>query len=455
MKTTNKRRFMLLGCLLLPALFTMAGCPPDTYRIYQILRGEVDPWQMHSAEFKNLCTPMLCPAGSPDCMGSEDFFELEVNAEHARDRFVFFEECQGCSDTSLFIDGEALDHVYRTDGAYAYFQGEGSVRRLPLSRSGYTPPVGHVRRYDRGACASSDTLSDTPTRDGLRAQLETRFKEMIEDASEIDSADILESYVHVYLGSEDCGYKNAHDRDFFDAYLRMRIDPHYGSGYWYFETHLIWRMVAGPRSEYLDCEPGHACEKSDRLVPCSSDVDCEQIPGAHCNPAVEGGACENEFTLDVEDHAMWIALEDHCGSWECRETRRGFEDQIRETQDDRYRQIFLEILRGLEEEMWNDLPAGYQPAGGCAQDVECSNMILEAGDIALRCGNNAQCQGRPSHIYGLNVYPDEVEVVLARDNGDAQSLIFQTLDHDLPASEQYCNPGSSLARTWYHTQWLE
>ena len=63
------------------------------------------------------------------------------------------------------------------------------------------------------------------------------------------------------------------------------------------------------------------------------------------------------------------------------------EEKIREVQDDRYRQIFVEILRGLEEEMWTDLPSGYQPAGGCQQDQECSNMILEAGDIALRCGS--------------------------------------------------------------------
>lgn len=459
MEKRKKTRVVLLGCLLVPALFYLAGCPPNTYRIYQILRGEVDPWQLHSAEFRNLCTSTLCPPGSPGCMGSEDYFELEANSGHARDRFVFFEGCQDCSDTSLFIDGEEADHTYRTGGAYAYFEGEGSVKRLPLSRSGYAPPVAHIRRYDRGICAASDTLSDTPDREGLRTRVETKFKEMIEEVAEIDSAEVMESHVHVYLGSEDCGHKNAADRDFFDAYLRMKIDPHYGSGHFYFDTHLTWRMVAGPRSEYLDCEPGKACEKSDRFVPCVLDDDCEHIPGATCNSALEGGVCGNEFTLDIKDHAMWVSIENHCGTppgdWECRETRRGFEEKIREVQSDRYRQIFVEILRGIEEEMFDDLPDENQPAGGCVEDEDCSNPIMEAGNLVLRCSDEGKCQGRPSHIYGLNIYPDEFEVVLARTISDVEYLVFSSMDTDLEESEMYCHPGESMARTWYHTQWLE
>lgn len=131
-------------------------CPPaeDAYSLAQFRGDEPAPWQSFGY-FNNICTERLCYPEHPDCSGTPDAFELRVPDPEARRRFVFLEGgCPGCTDTSPYF-GPNLE--FRTGGRYAYFEGPGEVRGLPLQWGSYQPLVGHIRSYERGECSASVT----------------------------------------------------------------------------------------------------------------------------------------------------------------------------------------------------------------------------------------------------------------------------------------------------------
>jgi hypothetical protein len=438
---------IVTGC----AAIAILACPGDEYSLTQTHPGAARAWQAHYEGFRNLCRGQLCPEGDASCHeeGSFDRFVLEVkSAAHARDRFLFFEACPECRVVDEGLDGGSRE--FQGAGAFSIQEGRGRVSMTSPPRDMHDPPfwlpqlpTGFVRRYERGACSSEVALSRSGLLERLGEELATTLRN--EDsfwgfgASRVE---ILEQEGRAYLGSEDCRYGSATNRDYVTLRYRLRIEPIWGKGSFEAELRLIWRFVAGSRWQYLACT-GQSCAQRDQVTHCSDDDDCAHLAGAQCDsyywePTDEWmGYCTNPDTLDIVDSAIEVnRLENSCRNYSCRWRRREIFRNLDELSRYSYRRVFVPMLNSIiEEGFWRELPSGFSPVDTCSSDDECQVLRMGTAELPLsdlglfgRCGDDELCEVRPNHIYGVNTYPDSFEVILAQNTREGIGSILYLLD---------------------------
>jgi hypothetical protein len=429
------------------------------YELTQYRPNESEPWRTFD-DFRNLCTPSLCPDGMPDCSGTVDRFGLDVtDLSHDRDRFVFF---QGdCSTCALGEEHLPPNLVYRSGGRYAYYEGAGSLAdpgmEAPLDWGSFQARVGHVRRYERGACSDAVDLIDYGVAgqvgDAICEKLVAMRHEVLVKYEVFDSCTVDSMDESVYLASMDCGVETAANYDFIVTY--NRVTPHIvwwrgAEGDFSIEIWLWWRIVAGRRNDYLLCSEG-TCEQFVYCDPADPDA-CAGIPGATCTAA---GLCVNEHFIDVVDEGFDFAIDDHCRNAICRIIRRRAERELRDYAANPRGPVFSLLLDRIEQALWQD------DGRACEDDGDCELMPgtpveYSIGEFAARCmlGEDADqrtCHARPYHVYRVNLYPRELELVLARDDLDAPYYPLRR--------EAYCDGSPDMARRlegdrWFQGIWL-
>lgn len=425
--------------------------------------------------FTDVCTSHLC-LGDPGCMGTDDSFILRVGSPAARDRFVFFQggpQCAGpdgapCTsqgpEPRYGSQGPLFDapEGFRTGGRYVVYEGPGSIMNAgdPLHLFGQ---VGWVRNYHRGECSASDTLGEVPTivsrpacwpltqpwppfewpseepswwqstcepvegpwppawwgvgRRGIDYDVGNQICGEIESSPYILSCTVEERDVSVHLGTASCRGTTSPHRDFVHLFFRLRVQPHFLCGGFDVYMDFWWRFVAWPRTRYIDCFPGGACNQ---IVPCTSDADCADIPGARCGPS---GLCWLDSFVDVTD----IGIEAYNNGEDpifgvgdfCHDIYDGTWDELAALEATPYDHFFSLMLGEMTERMWQvvDDPdvCPFVTASedcACATDDDCFDLSLVRA--ATRCNAERHyCEVRPWDVYDVNLYPDEVEFVLA------------------------------------------
>ena len=408
--------FVLL-CLTIPIIFT--GCDDENteYVLKQYHYQATDHWQRFQ-KIDNVSTDLLCDPHSQSCLmgDANDWFEIHPfewlwNWEWRRDRYMFMgcnENADNCKDYPLF--GGSNDGGFWTAGGYAYYEGFSDT-------TWDSGPVAHIRHYKRGQCSAS-----LPT-DALNVLMDTLaaiYEDVIDDSFAIYDAEFQpgSSYIKTYIGSEERNYASGDDKDFIHFHLRFRIKP-LSAGHWYWDNDIYFRLVGQPRSENLYCPNGKNCQ----TLTCTTDSDCSDVPGAVCNAA---NFCQKQF-LDVEDYGMTNSYERHCNpagvvDLVCKSYYEGFKDSMNNFANDTeklHKDFFAPLLDGMYGLSW--YPSGLD----CTEDVEC--VDLAAGtNFEARCSiadnpdDQDQCEFRPMNIFRVNLYPHELEMVLARGDGDPE-----------------------------------
>lgn len=448
--------------VLLVALGSFA-CPETEYHLEQYHEGADEPWQAFDT-FGNICSDHLCE-GDPGCGGTWDAFRLVVGEPERRDRFAFFhggELCdyglmEGCTSAAPTVDGEALfgepGQVFRTDGFYAMYEGMGEVRGQlldyifpPPESAWWTMPVGHVRHYVRGACSYGETISGT----GLQDLLGHAICDSIMGDPRVEWCLIDASDLSVYLGSYNCDVVTSANRDYFHAQYTFTVQPQHRTG-WDCETvefdlDFWWRFTTGPRDEYLYC-PNNQC--SERYLECTTDEDCDtHVPGATCNARLS--RCSIDPFLDVVDYGVRYWTESSVGGGGapvCRAIISGFFDSLGELEENSYRDVYSVMLSIIADRMWET--PGYLP---CGEDSHCQELVDLAwagAEIATRC-DDEQCSFRPHFVQGVNVYPNELELVLARSEEYPSNALYRLLQ-----GADLCTHEDSLRKTVNDYEWVE
>jgi hypothetical protein len=438
----KQKRVLRLGLLLTPVI-ALVACPGEFFNLNQYAPEEIIPWNTQFETSKNVCLEGLCQEGDTDCLnnGTDDEFSMAVNdREYARGKYVFFEECPWCARWDAVIDGGGT--LFRTSGTHETWGGFGTVDHVVPLRSWES--VGHLRRYDRGACSTSENLASADMHNKIANDIEDK----LEDLPIAMRVDISSTNGRVLLGSEDCGSVAAGNRDFISIVDRFRVEPVVGIGYFDLELHFYWRFVAKKRYEYLT--------SSRRLTPCDRDRDCAHIIGATCDMTIEdrAGYCANEHTLDVADFHMDYSDTSHCENYSCRWRRREVLRGFAAMQANIYRDFYSILLNQIREESWQDGSAMFP--GGCARHSDCDEFLglrLSDYDFSSRC-NSGACELAPNHIYDVNLYPNEMEFNLARDDADVQKSVLELADLVSGAGDaKFCDQPSSVSRirsvSWY------
>lgn len=449
----------------------LVACPGDEYSLEQYHSADVLPWMSHFEGFRNLCPSSLCPSGESECIdeGTLDRFELHVeDSAHARDRFVFFEACDGCSRTDDVIDGGATE--FRVGGAYSQWEGRGdAVLTHPVWIPYHGPrvPTGFVRRYERGSCSFEASLAQSVLLQRIGEELETKLENESSFLSFGSSrVDLLEAQGQVLLGADDCSWDGSENRDFVSLRYIMNVEPVWGKGDFTMELHLYWRFVSQERYLYLECS-GTSCSEDLIDTSCDDDDECAHLAGAYCDHDVIGGrgVCVNQHSLDVADyHFEATSVENNCENYSCRWRRREMFRQLAETSDDAYRQIYAPMLNTITEEYyWQDVPADYQPVDSCTSNDQCSELLILGEpnyvldyDLFGRCGPENHCQIRPSFIYDVNTYPDGLELVLTREgrDGNLNFLLERLDDQEQDPNNHFCTRSNNSITPNRSMQWF-
>jgi len=395
---------MTLICLLGTA------CPTgDHYHLAQYHEPD-NAWQEFDY-FTNICTERLCHPDEGDCEGTLDRFVLDTDAMVARNRHTFFEGCQECTrDNSLFLVGEG----FRTGGRYTHAEGPGS-----LDLSGYNPPpIGHIRRYSRGACSFQLNLLEIPLGGGVETTftdlLATNFQAKMEDGPGVESVDIEEAESAVYLGSQDCSDENMRNRDYIHNHLQlfaMMGEDGLGVGcMWRVETDL-WFIP------------------TTRLVDGQRRFDVTQLGFQYTS-------------------TNWSVP----GAWWCDAFYDGFRSNMDELVADPRGGIFDELVETVNDMLWlEDLSVE------CGTGGVCPEALAAEYNFSTRCnGQSNRCEFRPNDIYSVNLYPSSIELVLAQSESDPEYLLLTDPNAIAPVwwIQNLCWSSPSLRVTTESIEWL-
>jgi len=467
--SAHPRRWLAIVVALLPCLCGFE-CPPPDYVLEQYHGWEdEEPWQGFD-RFRNICSNRLC-AGDPDCAGTRDLYRIDVDETAARDRFMFFQApdpqvpCGDCIATAPTVCGESLfgdeGQVFRAGGAYATYEGEGEVFGHPWSMGPGWPvlvPVGHIRRIDRGACSASMSL----TGGVLRETIDEALCAEIASDPHVRECSIEDAELGLYLGSFDCGVVGAADRDWFHARYVVRVTTQWATGDYVCEDILyqldLWgRFITRRRSEYIYCPEGRCDE---RYLDCSTDEECHDlVPGATCN--LRTSHCEIASFIDVADYGVNVRTPgapcDPQGGFSggagglCRQIRAGLNRELASLERHPYSRLYSYLLAIVEQTMW-------QPASllSCTIDEDCRSFTFVDEvwtDIAYRCKTEENvCEFRPYYIFSANTYPDELELVLARDRTDTAFTFLTLLDE---YGFDFCSNEGDLDTPAIGNTWVE
>lgn len=423
--------FLVFAIAVLPA----AQCEPDiTIQpvIEQYRVGETDPWQ-EFLNLRNLCRERLCGGYNPACPGTVDQFVVRpVEGTMNRDRFMFFEQTPDYEDctTVPFFDPSK---EYRSAGRYSHWEGVGeSPKTYPLGRNA---AVGHVRRYERGVCSAAETIVP------LKDQVSGEFKSTIEDHWAINKVEITRDELNIFLGSDDCNDVLADNRDFVHMRYDFRVKPH-SAGYWYFRPDLWWRLVIRDRSRYLDCGEGGACRE---YIQCINDDECKAVvPGSRCKQ----GICHKRHSLDVADYGSRFRYESGCSKIDliCKKYYNVFKAKMADLQANLYRDFFVPLLAGIYDRTWD----GYENMLCDSWDCKDfgSNFNLD-GRCSVGSTSAPYCEFRPYYIYDVNLYPNEMELVLSPSDDRREYPQYVILDLLPGGLCEEVTPGWSPTSTYW------
>jgi hypothetical protein len=264
--------------------------------------------------------------------------------------------------------------------------------------------------------------------------------------------------MYVYLGSQNCRSSHGQDNDFL--LIQIHFKPHF---FWCWnpsiDLEIWWRFTVGSRTDYILCD-GFDCVEN---VSCSDDDDCSEIVGARCN---DDNLCEIESALDVADYGFnaYPEGEDPASGWHaaggtgaCSRARSRFYRTFLDMAEDPYGRFFAPLLNVIMDETWT-IPereadrclitdsVGSTGECTCDSDDDCFDLD-SVFDVANRCNTDeGLCEVRPLFVYGINMYPNEMEFVLATDERPMASAILN--------SAGYCDEvEGGLGMTWSN-DWL-
>lgn len=444
-RTRRTRGLIVVG--LMATLFATSGtlCPPSDGGDEPMLRlyhfGQQTPWKT-AQQFKNIHSAQLCDNNfhvcsdteqsqvSPYCSGTQPLEQVEVSLpdkldsggeQLQRGRIMFFRDC-GERCRGVPGDVEEDTGLYRTGGAYRYWEGAGSSGMTLPFTMGW--PVGHIRRYDRGACSVVQTMGPSETQycDGTVVQnpsFAESFRQAMTDQIKCeDSIRRVATTINengLYIGSDACHNITGENKDFIKVHYRFKVYPKAINRKAHVTTDIKmqFRLVAKRRSNLLDCPQDCAtcgdCRDC-RTKQCSQAEDCCDLPGVYCStPGAAGGrtvygvdcnangVCEKESFLDVEDYRFEMGVSEHC-KWDpiCMVAFLVAATTAAVNNNHPYKKVFAPMIQSLYDRAWGQDPT-------CVLFSCSSDSICETNSSRLvqgRCGEagtdgNRYCEFRP------------------------------------------------------------
>ncbi len=441
-------------------------CNP-TYEFEQYHYGSPEPWQQYFF-FTNVSLPLLCEQDPWGCPGTMDQFQITAAEDKQRDRYVFFGRTgedvgRECFRWNRFLSGQMLE-----DCSYRWWEpgrpgpeDEGTVTTGKVFPLGPERLVHWVRHYDRGACSVEWDRESLLT---LRDLIVETFRNRMKKHWAIYSASIIWRRIDFHLGIDPVEWRNvnAENFDYVIVSAKYEVQP-WCAGSWEATIQFVWRFGIGTRDAYLYCGEGHDCE-DDPYLPCVTDEDCSRfVHGAVCTPGgtpEEPGRCFKGPVLALANYGIRYETESHCNSGDlvCQSYYDGFRERLAKLAHDPYYEVFVPILEGIEDSMWQEVPI---IGTGCETDADCYDAARLYGlNLEWKCGpagelngnSGTACYVRPDHIWGVNQYPNTVEFVLAPVDDDIE----------YPEVRLYRLPGlcsvarapkwSPVQRSWVHWQ---